>query len=130
MKKKVLLLAVLSTFLLLGCKNGQNGSSSGGSNSGSNQPTEDLVTVNFYLDYNQKIVKNIYHSCKVANNSLITDIPSVPTEAPYPEFPVFKGWSYKELIASEDDLWDFTTDKVNTNNNVMDLYGYWAAEGE
>ncbi len=128
MKKKILVLAALSILMLIGCgKNGNNSSSGGGDSSG---PKEDLITVNFYLDYNQKAIKNIYHTCKVKNGSVITNLPPTPTEAPYPEFPVFKGWSYKELIASEEDLWDFTTDKIDTKSTVFELYGYWAAEGE
>ena len=131
MKKKVLLLAVLSTFLLIGCGKSNNNSSSGGkdSSSGGGQK-EEFVTVNFYADYNQKAIENVYYSCKVKNGSLITDIPNNPTEALYPDFPVFKGWSYKELIADEGDLWNFATDKVNTKYNTFDLYGYWVVEGE
>lgn len=129
MKNKILLLAALSTLLLIGCNN-TNNNSSGGNNGGSSQPKEELVTVYFYADYNQKMLENVYFSCKVTNGSLITNIPDNPTEPLYPEFPVFKGWSYKELIADEGDLWNFQTDKVNTQQNTFDLFGFWAAEGE
>ncbi len=128
MKKKALLLVALSTFMLIGCKNANNNSTSDDSGSGGKK--EELITVNFYADYNQKAINNVYYSCKVQNGGLITDIPDNPTEALYPEFPVFKGWSYKELIADEEDLWNFTTDRVNTKYNTFDLFGYWAAEGE
>jgi len=132
MKKSLMFLSILSVAFLVGCTNSKGGQSGGGDQGGgSDTPAvEDEVTVNFYLDYNQKPVGNIYKKVKVARGGLITDVPANPTTPLYPEFPVFKGWSYKELISSDEDLWDFSVDKVNTQFNSFDIFGIWVAEGE
>ena len=88
------------------------------------------MTVTFYADYNQKIIKNIYYECTVQNGELINDKPNKPTEAPFPEFPNFKGWSSKEIIDDDKDLWDFSTDKVISKTSSFELFGIWVAEGE
>ena len=126
MKKKLILLAVLSSLFLTGCPGPDNGEGGGGNNNDNRQE----VTVKFYADYNQKVINNVYYTCKVYNGDRITDIPADPAESYYPEFPNFKGWSLKELIGSEEDLWNFATDIVDTTDNTMYLFGYWAAEGE
>ena len=127
MKKLLFLLPLLSISLLIGC------TPSGGQSSGktsSESYFEGEITVNFYVDYNQKIVGNVYYSTTMENGNLITDKPEDPTEPLYPEFPVFKGWSYKEIIGSDEDLWDFSTNVVKSKNNTFDLFGIWVAEGE
>ena len=126
MKKSLVLLAILTSFSLVACDPNQGGGGGGGNNNDSRQE----ITVKFYGDYNQKVIENVYYTCKVYKGDKITDIPADPTEPFYPEFPVFKGWSVKELIGSEEDLWNFATDIVDTDDNTMYLFGYWAAEGE
>ena len=126
MKKRFVLLAVLTSFFLTACPNPGGGGGGGGGNKDNRQE----ITIKFYGDYNQKVIDNDYYTCKVYNGDKITDIPADPAEPFYPDFPVFKGWSVKELIGSEEDLWDFATDIVDTTDNTMYLFGYWAAEGE
>jgi hypothetical protein len=121
---KILLLSILSLSLLTACQDTNNG---GGNN---DKPKGEEITVYFYADYNQKPIGNVYYQCKVYNGELIKDVPSDPSEPLYPDFPNFKGWSVKELIASDEDLWDFSTDIVDIKSNSLDLFGFWAAEGE
>lgn len=132
MKKVILTLLVLSSFALFGCK--ENGGSSSGNPiepSSSSEPIiEKKVTVNFYLDFSQVDAKNVYYTCEIDNGSLISEIPANPTEAPFPEFPVFKGWSKKEVIDEINDLWDFSSDIVIANSGTFNLFGIWVAQGE
>ena len=121
---KILLLSILSLSLFTACQGTNNGG-------GNNDKTKgDEITVYFYADYNQKPIGNIYYQYKVFNVELSKDVPSDPSEPLYPDFPNFKGWSVKELIASDEDLWDFSTDIVDIKSNSLDLFGFWAAEGE
>ena len=132
---KLLLLSVLSLGLLMGCT-GNNNPSQGGSgsddtsSSSSESIIEKKVTVNFYLDYNHVSKDQIVFTTQVDNGGLISEKPANPTEAPYPEFPVFKGWSKKEIIDDINDLWNFESDIVIANSGVFSLYGIWVAEGE
>lgn len=132
---KLLLLSVLSLGLLMGCT-GNNNPSQGGSgsddtsSSSSESIIEKKVTVNFYLDYNHVSKDQIIFTVEVDNGGLISEKPANPTEAPYPEFPVFKGWSKKEIIDDINDLWNFESDIVIANSGVFSLYGIWVAEGE
>ena len=132
---KLLLLSVLSLGLLMGCT-GNNNPSQGGSgsddtsSSSSESIIEKKVTVNFYLDYNHVSKDQIIFTVEVDNGGLISEKPTNPTEAPYPEFPVFKGWSKKEIIDDINDLWNFESDIVIANSGVFSLYGIWVAEGE
>ena len=132
---KLLLLSVLSLGLLMGCA-GNNNPSQGGSgsddtsSSSSESIIEKKVTVNFYLDYNHVSKDQIIFTVEVDNGGLINEKPTNPTEAPYPEFPVFKGWSKKEIIDDINDLWNFESDIVIANSGVFSLYGIWVAEGE
>lgn len=131
MKKSLMIISVLSLAFLVGCTSHKSGGDNTDGGGDDDTPAVvDEVTVNFYLDYNQKPVGNIYKKVKVVRGGLITDVPANPTTPLYPEFPVFKGWSYKELISSEEDLWDFSVDKVNTQFNSFDIFGIWVAEGE
>ena len=123
MKRSYLLLSLLSLTLLVGCNKS-------GKSSEEPLPFEGEVTITFYADYNQKIVKNVYYECTVQNGELITDKPNKPSEAPFPEFPNFKGWSSKEIIDDDKDLWDFSTDKVISKTASFELFGIWVAEGE
>ncbi len=132
---KLLLLSVLSLGLLMGCT-GNNNPSQGGSgsddtsSSSSESIIEKKVTVNFYLDYNHVSKDQIIFTVEVDNGGLISEKPANPTEAPYPEFPVFKGWSKKEIIDDINDLWNFESDIVIANSGVFSLYGIWVVEGE
>ena len=143
MKKQLFALLALSTLTMVACKGfGPNSgdksenisqtdsSSSESSSSEESTIIERKVTVNFYLDYNQVAAGKIYFTTEVDNGGLILEQPANPTEAPYPEFPVFKGWSAKEIINNENELWNFATDKVVTNQGTFSIYGFWVAEGE
>ena len=132
---KLVLLSVLSLGLLVGCtnntpSNNQSGSDNPSSSSSSEPIIEKKVKVNFYLDYNHVSDDQIIFTTQIDNGGLITEKPNNPTEAPYPEFPVFKGWSKREIIDDISELWNFETDVVVANSGVFSLYGIWVAEGE
>ncbi len=132
---KLVLLSVLSLGLLMGCTNNNNPSNNqSGSDSPSSSSSEPIiekkVKVNFYLDYNHVSDDQIIFTTQIDNGGLITEKPNNPTEAPYPEFPVFKGWSKREIIDDISELWNFETDIVVANSGVFSLYGIWVAEGE
>lgn len=92
-------------------------------------PTQE-ITVNYYLDYNQIVSKNIYLSVTVKNGSKLTK-PADPTTPIFPEFPVFKGWSSKEIIDDAKDLWDFSKNTVRvTDGTTFNLFGIWVSTGE
>ena len=122
--KKFLLLFALSSIMMVGCHNNNNGGGSQG---------EGDITVKYYLDFNALAMNDIYEEVLVFNNSKLKE-PKRPTaeQAPLPEFPVFKGWSTKEVIDDDSDLWNFATDKVNVDSGTTEfrLYGFWASEGE
>ena len=131
MKKLSLLLVGLATIALTACIQKKN--PSGNSNSGdtpSINPNLDIV-VNFYLDFNQVDAGNIYETKTVKNGSTV-EAPTTPTsaQAPMPEFPVFLGWSKKEIIDDKKDLWNFETDKIETFGTKYSLYGIWVSQGE
>ena len=88
------------------------------------------VTVYFFHDYNHSTTKEALLIVQSKNGELIAEHPADLTESYYEEFPVFKGWSQKELIDSEDDLWDFEHDVVQSYTSVLRIYGIWVAEGE
>ena len=131
MKKKLLLVIPAMLCLLAGCGKGGNGGNNGDPSDTPEQiDTSFDVIVNFYLDYNNTHYKLKYYSTSVKNGSLITDIPSTPT-APSEDFPVFKGWSEKEITDDyEADIWNFSTSKVikDKNSPTLTLYGIWSAE--
>ena len=133
---KLVLLSILSLGLLVGCtntnnpSNNQSGSDDTSNVSSSESIIEKKVTVNFYLDYNHVSNDQIIFTTQIDNGGLITEKPANPTEAPYPEFPVFKGWSKREIIDDVNDLWNFEADIVVANSGVFSLYGIWVAEGE
>ena len=126
-KLSIALLLVATSFVsLAGCKKSSGGGGGGGSSGGN---TDGTITVNFYADYNQLNEKNVYVTQNVKNGAKLTK-PADPTKAPMPEFPVFLGWSYKEIIDDKKDLWDFSTDTVQTNEPSFNLFGIWVAQGE
>lgn len=117
------LFLMASTLIVTGCNKKSGGGSGGGGS------TDDgKIEVNFYADYNQLSAKNPCHTVRVKNGSKLT-APSTP-EAPMPEFPVFLGWSYKEIINDKKDLWNFSTDVVQTDEPTYNIFGIWVAEGE
>ena len=136
MKKIILAFLVLSSFALIGCTDNNNNSGEQSSSETSSQTSssssiiEKKVTVEFYMDYNQVLAGNVYFTTEVDNGSLITEKPANPTQSNYPEFPVFKGWSKKEIINDLSDLWNFETDIVICNSGTFKLYGIWMAQGE
>lgn len=134
MKKSSLLLLV-PAFLALslaGCQRDNGSSQNSSEPTSSSEPidTNMDVTVNFYVDYNNTHYKLRYYQTTVKNGSLITNVPNTPT-ALSEDFPVFKGWSTKEITDDyANDLWNFATDKVEQPSNapVLDFYGIWAAQ--
>lgn len=136
--RNMLILSLLASMAFLSaCDNSSGGG--GGGNSGDSQD-DGKITVSFYIDFNYANANkewNIsggnsletYDVQRVENGSKVTK-PADPTTAPFPEFPVFLGWSKKEVIDSKSDLWNFDTDTINTETKTFSLYGCWAAEGE
>ena len=116
------LFLMASALIVTGC----NKKSSGGSG---DQPSDGKIQVNFYIDYNQWNAKETYYSVRVKNGSKLK-APDNPTKAPMPEFPVFLGWSKKEVIDNKEDLWNFSTDVVDTTSQTFNLFGIWVVEGE
>lgn len=143
MKKIFLGLLIASSLLIAGCNSSKSGTTPtpDGDNTDVNpdtpvtptDPDDGKITIKFYLDYNQIMVDNCYATYKVDNNSKLTE-PTRPTsaDAPLPEFPVFKGWSKKQIVDNDADIWNFETDVVNLESGykTFRLYGYWVATGE
>lgn len=130
MKKKLLVLAVLAPMMLLGgCKKKSGPIVPPTPQPDPIDPTL-KVTCNFYIDFNHYNHKTRYYTVVVQNGELITVPPETPTEPPYEEFPVFKGWSTKEIIEDDADIWDFSTDKVESYYSTLSFYGIWVALGE
>ena len=96
-----------------------------------NKKNNQKVTVNFYLAYNEITSKEVYYSYEVKNGSKLKE-PERPEKGTFPEFPVFKGWSHKEIIDNDADLWDFSKDKVQVDEGISTfiMVGIWVAEGE
>lgn len=131
-KLSVISLLLMSSIMCLGGCNKSSGESGGGGSGGGGgggQPADGKVQVDFYIDFNQWNAKETYYSVRVANGSKLT-APATPTKAPMPEFPVFLGWSKKEVIDNKEDLWDFSTDVVETTTQTFNLFGIWVVEGE
>jgi len=120
--KKILLVSLMAmtAFMAVGCKK-----------SSSDSEDDGKIQVNYYLDYNQITAGEIYYSYRVENNSKLQE-PDRPTEGKFPEFPIFKGWSKKEVIDNMDELWNFSTDvmKVKEGIKTFNLFGIWVAQGE
>ena len=134
MKKLSIALLVMASFLgLAACGNnsggGSGGGGSGGGDSGGGTEDDGKIQINFYADFNQLNSKNVYHTYRVENGSKLTK-PADPTTAPLPEFPVFLGWSVREIVDNKEDLWDFSTDVVQTEEKTFNLFGIWVAQGE
>ena len=120
--KKVALLALLPSLFALsmtGCKGEED------------QPGSlpDNVTVNFYIDFNQVDSGETYYTVTIGQGERV-NAPDKPTEAPFEEFPVFIGWSDKEIVNSTNDLWDFNKNTITSKTGTCALYGIWVAEGE
>ena len=135
MKRLLVFLAALSIVMVSGCKKNKQPTSDSEpiSESTSSEETsipDVMITVKFYLDYNQVEAKEVYHTVEVKNGSKLEE-PTRPTPPLFPEFPVFKGWSQKEIIDDVKDLWNFDTDVVKvTLGTSLNLYGIWVAQGE
>ena len=125
---------LLAASFLAACNNNQDpsitsssqgGGSGGEGTSGSEAIPEGYVRVYFYVDFNQ-IGTGEYHTYQdVLPNSKVTK-PTDPA-APSQDFPTFLGWSYKELIRSPEDLWNFDTDKVDPEEGTSEfsIIGIW-----
>lgn len=125
------ILCLLAPLFLASC--GGRSSSGGGSSTPTQDPTFDpsddtQIQVKFYLDYNKINLDEIYATKVIKRGSKVSE-PTKPTEAPSSDFPVFLGWSAKEIIDDKKDLWNFST-KITTDENVFNLFGIWVAEGE
>ena len=129
MKKIMKVFTLLGLFICLGAcqKGGENNSSS--SQEHSLPIVEGEITVNFYVDFTRVNDDDIYYSYTVENGSLLTPPKETP-KAIYPEFPVFKGWSNKEVIDDLSDIWDFSKDKIQSTSKTFKMFGIWMAEGE
>ena len=121
-KNKLFLLTALliGATAITGCRAGEGG--------GGGDDDDEKITVNFYADFNQVEDGNIFAMQTIDNKSKLKD-PGQPTSI-YPEFPVFLGWSYKEIIDNKEDLWNFSTDKVDTEEGIFNMYGIWVSQGE
>ena len=91
---------------------------------------EGYVRVFFYVDFTQPDTGECLEHQDVLPGAKIK-APVTPY-APFQEFPNFLGWSYKELINSKSDLWNFDTDVIQVEEgvNTYNIYGIWGAEGE
>lgn len=133
--RTIIPLVLFAGVLCLGGCHRASGGGSGGGGSGGGGGGGDPVTptgqiaVNFYLDFNKVNEKEVYYTVNVKKGDKLT-APTTPTQAPLPEFPVFLGWSKKEIVDDKKDLWNFSTDTVDTNESVFNIYGIWVAEGE
>lgn len=128
------LIPALLALSLSACDNGgqvtpsQSGGGGGG-DSGQTIP-EGYVRVTFYIDFNQMGTEEYYDRKDIAIGTAVAE-PTRPTEAPFPQFPNFAGWSAKEIIKDKNDLWNFsTTITPEEGANTFSLFGIWLAEGE
>ena len=131
--KKLGLLALLAISPMVGLTACSGCSSDSENESESVDPgdiPEGYIRVFFYVDFNQPNTGECLEHQDVLPDSLIT-APVTPY-AVSEDFPVFLGWSAKEVINDKKDLWNFSSDKVNTENgeNTFSIYGIWVAEGE
>lgn len=100
------------------------------------QPGEDVVTVNFYVDYNFKLQGVVYATQYVKFGGYVTK-PADPTTPFHSDFTKFLGWSMKEIVD------DWTADEFKFSNTTkqstvqitkanattetpFDLFGIWA----
>ena len=134
MKKLIYPVLLVLPLLVTSCfKNNKKSSSGDPSDSSSTSiPDQDKITVTFYEDLNQKIAKNIYKREVLTWGDKIERPvdPSVPLD---PAFPVFKGWSLKDVIDDDSDLFDFSkplSEEFVDSYMTVDLFGIWVAEGE
>lgn len=136
MKKLFFPFLLALPLLMTSCFSNRNNQSSG-SNSSSEQnsseiPEKDKITVTFYEDLNQKIAKNIYKREVLTWGDKI-ERPADPSAPLDPAFPVFKGWSLKDVIDDDSDLFDFSkplSEEFVDSYMTVDLFGIWVAEGE
>ena len=121
MKRKLLLglLPALLAMSVTGC---------GGDDEDSGEKLPENVVVTFYIDFNQPNSDESYATQTIKQGEKVT-APATPTEAPFKEFPVFLGWSQKEVIQSKDDLWNFDS-TITSKTGTFSIYGIWVAKGE
>ena len=121
MKRKLLLglLPALLAMSVTGCS---------GDDDDKSEKLPENVVVTFYIDFNQPNSDESYATQTIKQGEKVT-APETPTEAPFPEFPVFLGWSEKEIIQSKNDLWNFET-TITSKSGTFSIYGIWVAEGE
>ena len=125
---------ILSTLLILsslaGCSCQSKNQKTSDSESEVNPIIEGVtVTVTYYISFNDTSRTGRYQVDTVKSGEKLTK-PANPTTAPLEEFPTFKGWSLKQLINDDSDLWDFDKDIVTGQTQSMYLYGIWVAAGE
>ena len=126
MKKTNLLPLILLSFPLISCGGMIDPAESTESISYDYELT---VTVNYYVDYNAIIAKEIYATETVKNGEKLTK-PADPTSAPFPEFPVFKGWSKYEIVDDTSKIFNFDKDVCLSTTATMNMFGIWVAQGE
>lgn len=121
MKKLFLPLIITLPFMLMACKDNNSSSRS--------IPEGEQITVTFYVDYNQKIAKNAYETYILTWGDKIKE-PKKPEQTLDPANPTFLGWSLKEVIDDQKDLFDFNTkisDDFVDSFMTIDLFGIWVA---
>ena len=122
MKKLFIPLLVALPMLMVACKGS-------GSSSERSIPEGERITVTFYVDFNQKIAKNVYEREIYTWGDKIAK-PADPAAPLDPAYPKFLGWSLKEVIDDAGDLYDFNTkisDEFVDSFMTIDLFGIWVA---
>lgn len=122
-KRFALATVLLASSILASCNN------SGGteSSSGEGPIPEGYIRVYFYRDFSQPDSGEYLSYQDVKPGSKIKK-PADPTPL-FTEFPVFLGWSYKEVIKDTGDLWNFDTDVVvplEEGANTYEIYAIWS----
>ena len=136
MKKNIFKLLPVLLLGLSACGGGGS-DSSGGEGSSAIPTTKDAVVI-FYLDCNHADEENPYFQADwyfgvpIDREQLVDAdgnklVDPKDSEASYPEFGHFLGWSMHPVIDDEKDLWDFSKDvkEKDDRGKYLQLYGIW-----
>lgn len=133
MKKSLLSLLLIPVALLTACNPSTPPSSKddmddmfGSDDEGGMDFDGDKVKVYFFESAVKVDMKNPLLTYEVALGSKLTK-PEKDPESTDPGFNVFKGWSNKPVVMSEDDYWNFDEDTIPTYipDLTFRLYGQW-----
>ena len=121
MKRKLLLglLPALLAMSVTGCSGGDD-------DTGEKLPENVVVT--FYIDFTQQDGEEYYAVQTIKQGEKVV-APETPTQSQFKEFPVFLGWSEKEIIDNKQDLWNFDN-TITSKTGTFSIYGIWVAKGE